>query len=138
MNTPAWAPPMFGGAIVAGVATAVISAYEITDCLRFQTRQGQCSGTIQQNALPLVAGLAAVLGPIGGYFTLNTALDAGRIRQRIDEILPELPELPEPTEPAGDAQAQAAWQLRAEGMSQRAIAEQLGISRSVVQRLLSS
>jgi hypothetical protein len=129
---------MFGGAIVAGVAAAVISAYEITDCLRFQTRQGQCSGAIQQNALPLVAGLAAVLGPIGGFFTLNTALDAGRIRQRIDEILPELPELPEPTEPAGDAQAQAAWQLRAEGMSQRAIAEQLGISRSVVQRLLSS
>jgi hypothetical protein len=124
---------MFGGAIVAGVATAVISAYEITDCLRFQTRQGQCSGAIQQNALPLVAGLAAVLGPIGGFFTLNTALG----RQPGENTLSG----PEPgiePEPAGDAQAQAAWQLRAEGMSQRAIAEQLGISRSTVQRLLSS
>jgi hypothetical protein len=123
---------MFGGAIVAGVATAVISAYEITDCLRFQTRQGQCSGTIQQNALPLVAGLAAVLGPIGGFFTLNTALG----RQPGESTLARSEPGIEP-EPAGDAQAQAAWQLRAEGMSQRAIAEQLGISRSAVQRLLS-
>jgi DNA-binding NarL/FixJ family response regulator len=134
MKQPAWAPPVFGGAMVAGVAAAVISAYEIADCLRFQTKQGQCSGIIQQNALPLVAGLAAVAGPIGGFFTLNSALDTSRIRRQIEELEPLSQVLPDLS--AGDYQAQAAQQLKAEGLTQQAIAEQLGITRSAVRRLM--
>lgn len=163
MKQPAWAPPVFGGAMLAGVAAAVISGYEITDCLRFQSRQGQCSDIIQSNALPLVAGLAAVLGPLGGYFTLNASLESpiGIGRQRLEELQEEagsmpdwvLPNLPD-TEPSGGYEAEAVKQLRADGLTQQAaetvkqlqadgltqqaIADQLGLTRSAVQWLLET
>jgi hypothetical protein len=59
---------------MAGVVGALIGAYNIDDCLRYRSGPGQCDQKIQDNVPLLVVSLAAVVGPIAGYFTLNTAL----------------------------------------------------------------
>jgi hypothetical protein len=137
VKQPIWAPAAFGGSIVTGIAAALISGYEIVDCLQYRTKQGECSDVISRNAVPLVAGFAAIAGPLAGFFTYNATLESPRtgLRRQWDEYEPE-PE-PEP-EPEIDNRAVAAKLLRAEGLTQQAIADQLGVSRSTVQRLLQS
>jgi hypothetical protein len=153
MRQPTWAAPTFGGAIVAGVAAALISGYKMADCLRFQSKPGECSEVIEGNALPLVAGIAAIAGPLAGFFTLNPDLDsslaAGR-RRRWDEApepepLPVVIDGPEPLpipdppdENEEDLRADAARAMRAEGLTQQEIADRLNVSRSTVSRILKA
>jgi len=90
LRQPLWAPPAFGTAIVTGVASALISAYEIGDCLQYRTKRGECHAVIEQNALPLVTGIAAILGPLGGLFTYNHKLDTpGQPRDKLGRYAPK-------------------------------------------------
>jgi hypothetical protein len=94
VQQPLWAPPALGAAVVTGVAAALISGYEIVDCLQYRSGRGECSAVIQENALPLVAGIAAVIGPLGGLFTYNHQLEspvAGRRRDARGRFLPQDP-----------------------------------------------
>lgn len=150
VKQPAWAPPAFGGAIVTGVAAALISGFEIADCLYYKTQQGQCNEVIQRNALPLVAGIAGIIGPLAGFMTLNPQLesDPAAIRRRWDtepEPIPTPDPLPTPdppddiAEPDDDtARIATAKILRGQGLTQQAIADQLDVSRSTVQRWLKA
>jgi hypothetical protein len=147
VKQPAWAPPAFGGAIVTGVAAALISGYEIADCLYYKTEQGQCNELIQRNTLPLVAGIAGIVGPLAGFMTLNPQLESpAAIRRRWDtepELIPTPDPLPTPDPPDDIADPDddteriaAARTLRAQGLTQQAIADEIGVSRSTVQRWL--
>jgi hypothetical protein len=135
MRQPMLAPAAFGGSVVAGVAAMLVSGYRIVDCIQFRTGPGACDQVISDNAMPLVAGVAAIAGSFGGLWTYNPAL-----RKREDEPEPEL--LPvaglvdDPDQEPPDERAAIAHELRAQGLTQQEIAAELGVSRSTVQRLL--
>jgi hypothetical protein len=74
MNQPMLAPAAFGSSVVAGVAAMLVSGYRIVDCFQFRTHQGACDEVIADNALPLVAGVAAIAGSFGGLYTYNPRL----------------------------------------------------------------
>jgi hypothetical protein len=129
------APAAFGGSVVAGVAAMLVSGYRIVDCIQFRSERGACDDVIEQNTLPLVAGVAAIAGSFGGLWTYNPSL-----RRQEDD--PQLQPEPEPVALVDDPdreppdRADLAHQLRAQGLTQQEIADQLGCSRSTVQRLL--
>jgi hypothetical protein len=135
MRQPMLAPAAFGGSVVAGVAAMLVSGYRIVDCIQFRTGPGACDQVISDNAMPLVAGVAAIAGSFGGLWTYNPAL-----RKREDEPEPEL--LPaaglvdDPDQEPPDERVAIAHELRAQGLTQQEIAAELGTSRSTVQRLL--
>ena len=140
------APAAFGGSVVAGVAAMLVSGYRIVDCFQYRTERGACDQVISDNAMPLVAGVAAIAGSFGGFFTYNEQLESPAARRRrLEEPEPEPMPWPEP-EPVAlvdepDAQpdrADLAHELRAQGLTQQEIATELGVSRSTVQRLLQS
>jgi AraC-like DNA-binding protein len=135
------APAAFGGSVVAGVAAMLVSGYRIVDCFQYRTERGACDQVIEQNVLPLVAGVAAIAGSFGGFFTYNEQLESPAARRRLEEpelVMPE-PEpfalVDDPDAPPPD-RADLAHELRAQGLTQQEIADQLGCSRSTVQRLL--
>lgn len=144
MRQPTWAAPTFGGAIVAGVAAALISGYKIGDCIRFQSKPGECSEVIEANALPLVAGIAAIAGPLAGFMTLNPSLrrwDEHPEPEPLPVVIDGPDPLPTPDPPdenEEDLRADAARAMRAEGLTQQQIAERLNVSRSTVSRILKA
>ena len=133
------APAAFGGSVIAGVAAMLVSGYRIADCLQYRSGPGACDSTIDQNALPLVAGMAAIAGSFGGFFTYNRQLESPSSRRR-DEPEPETEIESEPDPPAEppDNRISTAKELQAHGCTQQEIADHLGVSRSTVQRLLKS
>jgi hypothetical protein len=139
MQQPMLAPAAFGGSVIAGVAAMLVSGYRIADCLQYRSGPGACDSTIDQNALPLVAGMAAIAGSFGGFFTYNRQLESPSSRRR-DEPEPETEIESEPDPPAEppDNRISTAKELQAHGCTQQEIADHLGVSRSTVQRLLKS
>ena len=141
MKQPMLAPAAFGGSVVAGVAAMLVSGYRIADCLQYRSAPGACDRAIDQNALPLVTGVAAIVGSFGGFFTYNRQLESPLVRRRNDPepgagYEPE-PILDPPAEPIDD-RIEIAKELRSHGYTQREIAVYLEVSRSTVQRLLQS
>jgi len=148
MRQPILAPAAFGGSVVAGVAAMLVSGYRIVDCIQYRTGPAACDQVISDNALPLVAGVAAIAGSFGGLWTYNPAL---RRQEDEPELKPEPEPIPTPdplptpdppddiAEPDDDtARIAAAKILRAQGLTQQAIADQLDVSRSTVQRWLKA
>lgn len=137
MRQPMLAPAAFGGSIVAGVAAMLVSGYRIVDCFQYRSERGACDEVIEDNTLPLVAGVAAIAGSFGGLWTYNPAL-----RRRQDEPEPGTDPLPpaglvdDPDREPPDERIEAARLLRSQGLTQQEIAAELGVSRSTVQRLL--
>lgn len=151
MRQPMLAPAAFGGSVVAGVAAMLVSGYRIVDCFQYRTERGACDQVISDNAMPLVAGVAAIAGSFGGFFTYNERLESPAARRRRgDDPDPEPEPEPEPSyepEPVAgvvddpdqeppDERIEAARLLRSQGLTQQEIAAELGVSRSTVQRLL--
>lgn len=143
MRQPMLAPAAFGGSVVAGVAAALVSGYRIVDCFQYRSGPGACDEVIEDNTLPLVAGVAAILGSFGGFYTFNEQLESPAARRRrSDDPDPE----PEPEPIAGlvddpdqeppDERIKVARMLRSQGLTQQEIAAELGVSCSTVQRLL--
>jgi len=75
MKQPLAAPIAAGAGALGGIAGLVIGVFEIADCMRFQSRQGECSGVVSANAPLIVIGCASIAGVLGGLFTLNPALE---------------------------------------------------------------
>lgn len=69
------APFLAVGSATTGLAALVIGLFSIGDCVRFQRQAGQCTGVVEEHVLSLASGLAAVAGPLAGFFTLNPLLD---------------------------------------------------------------
>ena len=133
MRQPMLAPAAFGGSVVAGVAAMLVSGYRIVDCIQYRTGPAGCDQVISDNALPLVAGVAAIAGSFGGLWTYNPAL---RRQEDEPELEPEPEPVPTPDPPDPPGNSELAKALRAEGFTQQAIADHIGVSRSTVQRLL--
>jgi hypothetical protein len=141
MQQPMLAPAAFGGSVIAGVAAMLVSGYRIADCLQYRSGPGACDSTIDQNALPLVAGVAAIAGSFGGFFTYNRQLESpsSRRRDEPEQVIEDEPDviLDPPAEPP-DNRISTAKELQAHGCTQQEIADHIGVSRSTVQRLLKS
>jgi DNA-binding NarL/FixJ family response regulator len=135
MRQPILAPAAFGGSVVAGVAAMLVSGYRIVDCIQYRTGPAACDQVISDNALPLVAGVAAIAGSFGGLWTYNPAL---RRQEDEPELKPDPEPEPTPDPPDPPDHSELAKALRAEGFTQQAIADQLDVSRSTVQRWLKA
>jgi hypothetical protein len=154
------APAAFGGSVVAGVAAMLVSGYRIVDCFQYRTERGACDQVIEDNTLAVVAGAAAIAGSFGGFFTYNEQLESPWYRRRrtadpaaaepdpqpepepeplpnpFFELEPLAAPIDEPDPVDRDLRADVAELLGSQGMTQQQIADQLGVSRSTVQRLL--
>ena len=135
MRQPILAPAAFGGSVIAGVAAMLVSGYRIVDCIQYRTGPAVCDQVISDNALPLVAGVAAIAGSFGGLWTYNPAL---RRQEDEPELKPDPEPEPTPDPPDPPDHSELAKALRAEGFTQQAIADQLDVSRSTVQRWLKA
>lgn len=127
----------------------LVSGYRIVDCFQYRTGPGACDQVIEDNTLPLVAGVAAILGSFGGFYTYNEQLESPAARRRRSDDPDPEPDPdpdPEPEPVAGlvddpdqeppDERIEVARLLRSQGHTQQEIAAELGVSRSTVQRLL--
>lgn len=93
MRQPALAPAALGGSVLTGAAAFLIGAWHIGDCVAYQTRQGQCTPVIEDQALPMLAGAAAVLAGWGGFNTVNPALSRSARRDpRTGRFIKQEPE----------------------------------------------
>lgn len=113
----------------------LVSGYRIVDCIQYRTGPAACDQVISDNALPLVAGVAAIAGSFGGLWTYNPAL---RRQEDEPELKPDPEPEPTPDPPDPPDHSELAKALRAEGFTQQAIADQLDVSRSTVQRWLKA
>lgn len=74
MTQPTAAPVVLTVGVTTGLAAMLVSGYRITDCLSFRSGPGQCDSIVQENALALVTGGAALASAWGGFNTLNRKL----------------------------------------------------------------
>lgn len=89
MKQPKAAPIVAAGTAAAGLGALLFALFGVVDCLRFQTKPGQCNEVVRENATILAMGLLGVAGPLSGYFTLNPmlgTLDPERIRKAASAI----------------------------------------------------
>lgn len=123
-----------GGSLVAGVAAMFIGGFKIADCLRYQTKQGQCDAAIERNLPAVIGGGAAIAGSWGGFNTYNPSLhkedQPGEVAERGLVV-----DTPEPQR-FHSASPDYIKELAAKGMSQTEISEELGISRYMVRKAL--
>jgi hypothetical protein len=75
MKQPIWALPSAGGAAALGLAAALVSAYKVADCIRYQRAAGQCVPVVQAEALQFMSGLGAAIGPMAGFMVYNRKLE---------------------------------------------------------------
>jgi hypothetical protein len=88
MTSRRFAGTVAAGSVVTALSAAIVAAWSIVDCVRFQAGPGQCDDTIGANVPTLVAGAAAVVTMVSswwvGYETLNPALRKTRRRRGPD------------------------------------------------------
>jgi hypothetical protein len=135
MNQQRVAPSLaLGGSLVAGVAAMFIGGFKIADCLRYQTKQGECDAAIERNLPAVIGGGAAIAGSWGGFNTYNPGLrkedQPGEVAER--GLVVDAPE------PQGFHSASPEYikELAAKGMNQTEISKELGISRYMVRKAL--
>jgi hypothetical protein len=70
------------GSLFAAVSAGIVALWAVADCIRFQTKPGQCDDVVSAHSPTFVAAAAAVAGAIGswamGYETFNPALTRRR------------------------------------------------------------
>ena len=70
------------GGLPAAISAGIVAAWSVADCVRFQTKPGECDDTMSANAPTFVAAASAVATALGGwamgYETLNPALTRKR------------------------------------------------------------
>lgn len=75
-NQPAVAPVLAGGSIAAALGMILVGGYGVFDCIRFQTKHGQCDESVKQDGGMLAAGFVMLLGNWGSFNTYNKKLHA--------------------------------------------------------------
>lgn len=70
------------GGLLAAISAGIVAAWSVADCIRFQTKPGECDDTMSVNAPTFVASASAVATALGGwtmgYETLNPSLTRRR------------------------------------------------------------
>lgn len=133
-NQPKLAPVAFGGSVVAGVVTLLISGYRVTDCIRYQTGPGQCDSVIERNLPGMVSGVATIVGGWGAFNTFNPKLHE---EPSVVTPLPAKELVLKPEEVPTPPHPEVIQNLHKEGNSQAAIAAMLGISSYAVRKALA-
>jgi hypothetical protein len=139
-NQPKFAPVAFGGSVVAGVVTLLISGYRVTDCVRYQTAAGQCDSVIERNLPGMVSGVATIVGGWGAFNTFNPKLhEEPSVVTPLPtkELVLKPEEVPAPSAPVTPPHPEVIQNLHKEGNSQAAIAAMLGISSYAVRKALA-
>lgn len=81
-NRRRFAGTLAAGSVLAAVSAGIVAAWAVTDCVRFQSKPGECDATVETHAPTFVAAIAAVLASLGswtmGYETLNPSLTRRR------------------------------------------------------------
>lgn len=75
-NQPAVAPILAGGSIAAALGMILVGGYGVFDCIRFQTKHGQCDESVKQDGGMFTAGFVMLLGNWGSFNTYNKKLHA--------------------------------------------------------------
>lgn len=84
------APAAAAGSVVAAVAAVLLAGWNVGECIRFQTARDECDATLEQAVPTLVAGIAAISGTMGGFWTYNDQLRKGsRSRDDRGRFVPE-------------------------------------------------
>lgn len=80
------APIAAGGGVVAGISAALIAMYQISDCLAFKSKKGECDSVVSMGVPAMVAGFGAVASTMGGLWTYNKKLrEPGERSRKRDE-----------------------------------------------------
>lgn len=69
-----FAPAVAAGGLVAAISAGVLGGWRIVDCVRFQTRAGQCDETIGANVGSVIAAAGALAAATGAWNTINPSL----------------------------------------------------------------
>ncbi len=124
----------FGGSMVAGIASMIVSGYKIVDCIRYQTRQGQCDIIIENNLPGVIAGGGVLAGCWGAFNTYNPGL---RKDEQVGEVATRgLVASARPAARINRSNVNRVMQLKEEGKTQKEIAEALGTTVYEVRKLL--
>lgn len=75
-NQPTVAPVLAGGSIAAALGMILVGGHGVLDCIRFQTKHGQCDESVRSNGGMLGAGVMMLLGNWGSFNTYNKKLHA--------------------------------------------------------------
>lgn len=75
-NQPVAAPIFAGSSVAAALGMILVGGYGVFDCVRFQTKHGQCDESIRQDGGMLGAGVMMLLGNWGFFNTYNKKLHA--------------------------------------------------------------
>lgn len=134
---PKLAPSLaFGGSLVAGVAAMFIGGFKVADCIRYQTKHGECDAAIEKNLPAIIGGAAALAGCWGGFNTYNPKL---RSKSETTELAEAGLVVEEPEQTVfHSASPEYIKKLYDDGMTQVEIAEKLGVSRYAVRKALIS
>jgi hypothetical protein len=137
------AAPVFAGAgVLSGVAAMVVALFSIGDCVRFQTRPGECNRVVSDHAGTLAFGALSIGGAVGGFFTVNPMLERGKKRED-EEALPvfaprELPPHEPPASPVSDEDVERVQFMHARGLSDEQIGEATGLAPRSVAAILEA
>jgi hypothetical protein len=86
MSSRRLAGTVAAGSVVTALSAAIVAAWSLLDCVRFQTGPGQCDDAMGANVPTIVAGGAAVVVAVSswwvGYETLNPSLRRRSRRRR--------------------------------------------------------
>jgi hypothetical protein len=143
-NQPKLAPVAFGGSVVAGIVTMMISGYRAADCIRYQTAAGQCDSVIEKNLPGMITGAATIVGGWGAFNTFNPKLHEEKEEKPAPlptkELVLKEEEVPTPKAPVPTPapHPEVIENLHAEGNSQAKIAEMLGVSVYSVRKALKN
>lgn len=137
-NQPKLAPVAFGGSVVAGIATMLISGYRVTDCIRYQTAAGQCDSVIEKNLPGMITGAATIVGGWGAFNTFNPRLHEEKAETPAPLPTKELVLKEEEVPAAIPPHPEVIENLHAEGNSQAKIAKMLGVSVYSVRKALKN
>lgn len=75
-------PGVAATSVVAALAGLVLGLFSIGDCVRFQTKAGQCDAVVRDHGGQMAFAALTLAGAWGGYNTLNTHLRGASSKKR--------------------------------------------------------
>ena len=88
MTARRFAGTVAAGSVITALSAGIVAVWTLFDCVRFQTRPGECNETAASSVPTIVAGGAAVVVAVSswwvGYETLNPSLRKARRRRGPD------------------------------------------------------
>jgi hypothetical protein len=137
-NQPTAAPILAGSSVAAALGMILVGGYGMFDCIRFQSRHGQCDESVRQDGGMFGAGVMMLLGNWGFFNTYNKKLHAeDKVAESTDkrELVDGFPIAPvfTPIEPTREE----IINYMASGATQTEAAKFFGVSRYQIRKALN-